>query len=103
MRYFAIESANVAIPTSQYREMQTFYRNNYHGDEYRGRNDFDKFLYERFLNNNRSIDQDCSETLEELKQKNIPDGTPKSHEQLMAWENRSGSGDRARNEKGLFV
>lgn len=103
MNYPAYTTTKVAIPLEQYREIEAFYNANYDGNEYRGRNDFDKFLYERFLNNVRSIDQDCSETLEKIKQDNVPDGIPKSQHSLMYWENRSGSDDRPRNEQGLFV
>ena len=103
MDYPPLKVTKVAIPLEQYREVEALYSSNYHGDEYRGRNDFDKYLYERYLNNSRSIDEDCSQTLEKIKQENVPDGISKSKHSLMYWSNRAESDDRPRNEKGLFV
>jgi len=103
MDYPAYRVAKIAIPLQQYREVEAFFNANYDGNQYRGRNDLDRFLYERYLNNNRSIDEDCSQTLEKIKEENVPDGIPKSKHSLMYWTNRTDSSDRPRNEEGLFV
>lgn len=101
-RYYPITSVNVKIPREQYYDVQNQFKQKYQGSTYKGANDFDKFLYERYLNNSRSIDQDCSETLEQIKKKNIPDGTAKSQESLMYWSSRSG-GEQSRDPStGLF-
>jgi hypothetical protein len=103
--YIPMASATITLPKEQYRELQDIYSKRHRGSTYRGGHDMDKFLYERFLNNSRSVDQSCSKTLEEIKRENIPDGrnVPRSQIDLMSWNERTDGKQERDSSTGLFV
>jgi hypothetical protein len=102
--YIPMTSATVALPKAQFKELEDLFQKRHNGSTYLGRFDMDKFLFERYLNSNRAVDQDCKNTLEKIKSKNVPDGRniPKSQIDLMNWSDRTG-GERQRDESGLFI